>query len=79
MCHFTLDKGEIERRHGVDFDRHFAAELRRLEPLAADGLGELEGDRIAVTPRGRIVVRNVAMAFDAYLGAPTSAVYSRTV
>ena len=79
MCHFALDKGEIEQRHGIDFDRHFAAELRRLEPLAADGLLTLGRDRLAVTPRGRFVVRNVAMAFDAYLGGQTSALYSRTV
>ncbi|HEV8577883.1 MAG TPA: hypothetical protein VGX68_02275 [Thermoanaerobaculia bacterium] len=33
---------------------------------------------IEVTPLGRLLVRNVAMAFDAYLGA-TAARYSRTV
>jgi oxygen-independent coproporphyrinogen III oxidase len=79
MCHFALDKGEIERRHGIDFDRHFAAELRRLEPLAEDGLITLGSDRLAVTPRGRFVVRNLAMPFDAYLGPQTAALYSRTV
>lgn len=79
MCHFALDKSEIERRHGIDFDHHFAAELRRLEPLAGDGLVELGSDRLAVTPRGRFVVRNVAMAFDAYLGTQPSVLYSRTV
>ncbi len=79
MCHFALDKGGIERRHGIDFDRHFAAELRYLEPLADDGLVELFRDRVEVTPRGRFMVRNVAMAFDAYLGVQPSVVYSRTV
>ena len=79
MCHFALDKGAIERRHGIDFDRHFATELRRLEPLAGDGLATLFPDRIEVTPRGRFAVRNVAMAFDAYLGTQPSVLYSRTV
>jgi len=79
MCHFTLDKGEIERRHGIDFDRHFAAELQRLEPLAGDGLVEMGRDRLEVTPRGRFVVRNLAMSFDAYLGPRTANLYSRTV
>ena len=79
MCHFALDKGSIERRHGIDFDRHFATELRRLEPLAGDGLATLFPDRIEVTPRGRFAVRNVAMAFDAYLGTQPSVLYSRTV
>jgi len=79
MCHFALDKDAVERRHGIAFDRHFAAELRRLEPLAGDGLAVLLLDRIEVTPRGRFAVRNVAMAFDAYLGAQPSVLYSRTV
>lgn len=79
MCHFALDKGEIGRRHGIDFDRHFAAELESLEPLAGDGLVDLFPGRIEVTPRGRFVVRNVAMAFDAYLAAQPTVLYSRTV
>jgi oxygen-independent coproporphyrinogen-3 oxidase len=79
MCHFALDKSAIGRRHGIDFDRHFAAELESLEPLAGDGLVDLFPGRIEVTPRGRFVVRNVAMAFDAYLAAQPSVLYSRTV
>jgi oxygen-independent coproporphyrinogen III oxidase len=79
MCRFALDKSAVERRHGIDFDRHFAAELRSLEPLARDGLVELSPDRLEVTQRGRFVVRNVAMAFDAYLRAQPSALYSRTI
>ena len=79
MCHFRLDKAEIEARHGIAFDDHFAAELAALAPLADDGLVELGGDRIEVTPAGRMLVRNVAMAFDAYLAADRAARYSRTV
>jgi oxygen-independent coproporphyrinogen-3 oxidase len=79
MCRFALDKTAVEQRHGIDFDRHFAAELRSLEPLARDGLVELSCTRLEVTPRGRFVVRNVAMAFDAYLRVQPSTLYSRTV
>lgn len=79
MCRFALDKSAIGQRHGIDFDRHFAAELESLEQLAGDGLVDLFHDRIEITPRGRFVVRNVAMAFDAYLAAQTSVLYSRTV
>lgn len=78
MCHFELDKRDVERRFGLDFDRYFASELAALAPLAEDGLIELSPSRIEVTPIGRLLVRNVAMPFDAYLGR--SAVrYSRTV
>ena len=79
MCHFALDKNEIEERHEIDFDLHFAAELWALRTLADDGLVDLLPGRIEITPRGRFVVRNVAMTFDAYLRAQPSTLYSRTV
>ncbi len=79
MCHFRLDKRELEAKHGIGFDDQFAAELDSLVPMADDGLVALGRDTIEVTPRGRLLVRNVAMAFDAYLRAGASARYSRTV
>jgi oxygen-independent coproporphyrinogen III oxidase len=79
MCHFRVDKAEIEKRHGVTFDDHFFGELERLEPMAGDGLIDLEPRRIDVTPRGRLLVRNVAMVFDGYLNADNAVRYSRTV
>jgi oxygen-independent coproporphyrinogen-3 oxidase len=78
MCHFRLDKREIETAHGVDFDRWFAADLAKLAPMSDDGLVEISEDRIEITPLGRLLVRNVAMAFDAYLGK-AAVKYSRTV
>jgi oxygen-independent coproporphyrinogen-3 oxidase len=79
MCQFRLDKREVERRYGIeDFDRRFAAELAQLSPMADDGLVEIDRDRIEVTPLGRLLVRNLAMCFDAYLGK-TAVRYSRTV
>jgi oxygen-independent coproporphyrinogen-3 oxidase len=79
MCHFRLDKPAIEARYGIDFDSLFADELERLEPMAADGLVEMGPQRIEVTPRGRLLVRNIAMTFDGYLRAGNAARYSRTV
>ena len=78
MCHFRLDKREIEAVHGINFDRHFAADLAKLAPMIDDGLVEVSPDRIEMTPLGRLLVRNVAMAFDAYLEHSTVQ-YSRTV
>jgi oxygen-independent coproporphyrinogen-3 oxidase len=66
MCRFALDKREVERRHGVVFDDYFADALAWLAPLAEDGLVELAGERLQVTAAGRLLVRNVAMTFDAY-------------
>ncbi|MBP0001147.1 MAG: oxygen-independent coproporphyrinogen III oxidase [Cyanobacteria bacterium SID2] len=67
MCHFRLDKREIEKKYGIDdFDRYFAAEENELKDLENDGLVENTIDRIEVTPAGRLLVRNIAFAFDAY-------------
>lgn len=67
MCHLYLPFTTVEQRHGIDFCRYFAEELERLEGLAEDGLVELDEREIRILPRGRLLMRHVAMAFDAYL------------
>ena len=67
MCHGTLDVAAFETRHRLDFDRYFAAELRRLRELARDGLISINPDRLAVSSRGRFALRVIAMCFDAHL------------
>lgn len=81
MCRGEVEFRAFEWRYGIEFASHFARELERLAPLAADGLVELRPDGLRVTPRGRLLVRLVAMAFDAYLARPgeAQARYSRVV
>jgi len=67
LCHTVIPKREISREFGIDFDRHFAEELRRLEVPRADGLIAIENDEIRATWLGRIFIRNLAMIFDPYL------------
>lgn len=69
MCNFHLNKRAVESRFGIDFDTYFDAALDRLRPLERDGLVRLLPDVIAVRPPGRLLIRNVASAFDAYLHA----------
>lgn len=79
MAQFRLDKATIEATHGLaSFDDHFAPELARLEPLADDGLVEVNARSIEVTPLGHLLVRNVAAVFDKYLGTGPGS-YSRAV
>jgi oxygen-independent coproporphyrinogen-3 oxidase len=78
MCHFRLDMAAFGARHGIDFRSHFAAELKRLAPLAADGLVQLGPELLTVTPRGRYLIRNVCMQFDAYL-TPSPTGFSRAI
>ena len=67
MCRGELDLQKFGERYAIDFNAHFAAELESLVPLAEDGLVEVEPRRIGVTPLGRLLVRAIAMRFDAYL------------
>ncbi|OLE15395.1 MAG: oxygen-independent coproporphyrinogen III oxidase [Acidobacteria bacterium 13_1_20CM_4_57_11] len=67
LCHTVVIKDEISREFAIDFDEHFAEELRRLEPSRQDGLVLLDGGEIRATWLGRIFIRNLAMVFDPYL------------
>ena len=80
MCDFEIAFADVERRHGIAFAKRFATELEALEPLRADGLVAIDAERIRVTPRGRLLVRIVAMAFDRHLReARLAGRYSRVI
>ena len=66
-CHFRLSIESIELAYLIDFRKYFAAELEDLKALQDDGLVERQPDWIVVTPRGRLLVRVICMAFDRYL------------
>ncbi len=68
MCRMGVSAPEYRERFGADFAERHAHELALLEPLEADGLVERLGDGgLRVTADGQLLLRNVAMAFDAYL------------
>jgi len=83
MCNLDLNKRQVESRFGIDFDSHFSAATSRLEAFEKDGLVSQTNDRIRVTSEGRLVIRNICMAFDAYVSSDRSSnsspTYSRTV
>ena len=67
MCNFKLSKKDIEEKYGIAFDTYFAESLESLRSFEADGLVRLEDNAIRVLPAGRLLIRNIAMNFDAYL------------
>ncbi len=69
MCHFGLDFAEVSKTWSIDFADYFAEALEQLQPLAEAGLLQISDQRIDVMPRGRLLVRIIAMAFDRYLQA----------
>ncbi|MCE8043723.1 oxygen-independent coproporphyrinogen III oxidase [Halomonas daqingensis] len=78
MCHGRIDFANIEARHDIVFRDYFAEALAQLEEMQADGLLTIGADAIEVLPAGRLMMRNMAMAFDAYL-KPNEGRFSRTV
>jgi oxygen-independent coproporphyrinogen III oxidase len=83
MCNFHLDLNDVSARFDVTAAEYFAAELAALRAPGgpvSDGLLEIGEDSLTVTPRGRLFVRNVCMAFDRYLAAHEGRpVFSRTI
>jgi oxygen-independent coproporphyrinogen-3 oxidase len=80
MCQFELSISVIEQAFPVVFRQYFAAELAQLQAMEEDGLVSVDGDWIAVSPRGRLLIRNVCMVFDRYLAERSAGPrYSKTV
>ncbi|MBD3333389.1 oxygen-independent coproporphyrinogen III oxidase [candidate division GN15 bacterium] len=80
MCNFAMVYDQLESRLDVNYEDYFASEDERLEPFIEDGLLRRDAEGLKVTPIGRTFVRNIAMAFDAYLKDPSrGGTFSRTI
>jgi oxygen-independent coproporphyrinogen-3 oxidase len=81
MCDLELDMRRVEERFGIDFAEYFARSLTALRPFEEDGLVQVTPGRIAIVEAGRLLLRNIAMCFDAYLDTmmTTKPLFSRTV
>ena len=81
MCNLEIDKARVEEMFAVDFDKYFVDDLPKLEPFAREGLVETDAKKISVTRSGILIIRNVAMCFDAYLERmmKEKPVFSKTV
>ncbi|PZQ24855.1 MAG: coproporphyrinogen III oxidase, partial [Stenotrophomonas acidaminiphila] len=68
-----------------EFREYFADALPRLQALAEDGLLTFNRVGFQATPKGRLLLRVIAMCFDRYLpatpapDAPDAPRFSRTV
>jgi oxygen-independent coproporphyrinogen-3 oxidase len=79
MCSQPLDFKQIERDYQIDFHEYFAPELAQIKTYAESGLIDLDQNGVRITPKGRLFVRAVGMAFDRYLAQRTQANYSRLI
>jgi len=66
MCPGSVHITAIERRYAIDFQDVLCGRARRLRPLAADRLVDVDDHRITATSRGRLLLRIIAMCLHRY-------------
>ncbi|MFA6063255.1 MAG: oxygen-independent coproporphyrinogen III oxidase [Gallionella sp.] len=80
MCHFELVKQTLNIAYLIDFDSYFETEMEELRDYEREGLLEMSDEGIRVTPKGRMLIRNICMVFDKYLRTRTEhARYSKVI
>lgn len=67
MNTLSLDFSHAQQEFGINFSDHFARELALLTPYQEAGLIEVSNNAITTTQTGGMLIRNIAMCFDAYL------------
>jgi len=80
MCHFELDYARLNAEFGIDFTTYFSRELKNLDSMVEHGLLSLTPTSLKVSLKGRLLIRNICMVFDAYLGKKEEPLrYSKTI
>lgn len=79
MANYVLDVPSIERRFGLRFAERFPRELEALERFRADGLVSVTPTQIEVAPRGKLLIRNVAMVFDRHRRPDEGSRFSKVI
>jgi oxygen-independent coproporphyrinogen-3 oxidase len=79
MCDLGLDYEAMSKLLGQDFKEHFAHELYSLDDMEGDGLLVKTPQGLIVTDLGRLLIRNIAMRFDAYASSRKENRFSRTI
>ena len=67
MSNFKLNISKIEKTYDIDFSDYFKESLESLKEFEEAELLEISKDEIKASATGEMLIRNIAMAFDAYL------------
>lgn len=78
MNNLSLDFAPIEEKFHINFKEYFAKELASLKEYEDVQLLEITPSGITTSPTGGMLIRNIAMAFDAYLVADSKR-FSKTI
>ncbi|MDF1874444.1 oxygen-independent coproporphyrinogen III oxidase [Sulfurimonas sp. SAG-AH-194-I05] len=81
MSNFKLDIQRFNKLFNIDFKTYFADAIRALKPFADENLLVLSEDSIECSETGTLLIRNIAMPFDAYMTkhAASKKTFSKTV
>ncbi len=81
MANFSIDMKRVETEHHIDFKTYFADALDALQEFVDADLVTITEDRITVSTTGTLLIRNIAMPFDAYMKkyAQSKKSFSKTV
>lgn len=63
---FTLDRGEIEEKYGLEFEQYFQEEETVLREFASDGMLEFRGSEVTLTDLGKNFSNLAGRIFDKY-------------
>jgi oxygen-independent coproporphyrinogen-3 oxidase len=67
MANFSIDMKRVEKEHKIDFKSYFADALEALQEFVDADLVTITDDKITVSTTGTLLIRNIAMPFDAYM------------
>ena len=79
MCHNQIAINAIELKYNIDFNHYFSAAIKQLQEMVDDQLVKITDESISLLPKGNLMMRNIAMAFDSYLTVKRGSGFSRTV
>jgi oxygen-independent coproporphyrinogen-3 oxidase len=81
MSNFKLDIKRFEKLFSVSFQDYFADAVEALKPFVDEGLITMDDAHIVCSETGTLLIRNIAMPFDAYMKrhASSDKTFSKTV
>ena len=79
MCNLRLDLDAVSDTFEINAKQYFAKEWQALAEMADDGLVALNDNSVSVEAPGRLLIRNIAMTFDAYLTPGSNKRFSQVI
>jgi len=81
MANFHIDIKRINREFNINFSEYFADALEALQEFVEADLMTIDENEIKVSTTGTLLIRNIAMPFDAYMKkyAQSKKAFSKTV